>query len=150
MPASEPRPFAGHPDVVVVDLWGLGAVYVQIGAAASATERLTSLDVDWSASPSTLVPLLSAADALPPGILPDDLLSTGHVAGDELTASVPAPLAAWAAGGAKQRSPRVRGVRTDDEMSQAGRVRLKLDDSLEWALEVEDGGSWRPANGDRP
>jgi hypothetical protein len=150
MPGREPRAFAGHPDVVVVDLWALGPVYVQIGEAATAFARLTSLNVDWSASPSTLVPLLSAADALPPGILPEDLLSTAQVAGGELTASVPAPLAVWAAGGAKQLSPRVQGVRTAYEMSQAGRLRLKLDDSLEWALEVADGGAWRPANGDRP
>jgi hypothetical protein len=150
MPAREPRPFESHPDVVVVDLWALGPVYVRIGEADTAGARLSSLDIDWSASPSTLVPLLSAADALPPGILPEDLLSTARVAAGELTASVPAPLATWAAGGAKQLSPRVQGVRTDEEMSRPGRVRVKLDDSLEWALEVDDGGSWRPANGDRP
>lgn len=142
VPASEPRPLEGRPDVVVVDLWALGPVYVPLGAA--------SPELDLSAAPSTLVPLLSAADALPPGILPGDLLDTAEVAEGELTASVPAPLAEWSAGGGRRVSPRIPGVKTDDELGRLGRVRIKLDDSLAWALEVSDGGSWRTAEGDVP
>jgi hypothetical protein len=142
VPTGEPRPLAGHPDVMVVDLWALGPVYVPLGEA--------SPDLDWSAPPSTLVPLLSAADALPPGILPGDLLGTAEVTEGELTASLPAPLAAWAAGGARHPSPRVAGVKTDDEMSRPGRIRINLDDPIRWALEVRDGGSWQPADGDAP
>jgi len=142
VPTGEPRQLAGHPDVVIVDLWALGPVYVPLGEA--------SVDLDWSAPPAALVPLLSAADALPPGILPDDLLGTAEVTEGELTASVPAPLAAWAAGGARHPSPRVAGVKTEDEMSRPGRVRIKLDGPRRWALEVRDGGSWQPADGDAP
>ena len=142
VPAGEPRPLEGHPDVVVVDLWALGPVYVPLGNA--------SPELDWSAPPSALVPLLSAADALPPGILPRDLLDTAEVTEGGLTASVPGPLVEWAAGGARRMSPRVAGVKSDEEMSQPGRVRIKPADSLEWVLEVQDGGSWRPANGDAP
>lgn len=142
VPAGEPRPLDGHPDVVVVDLWSLGPVYVPLDKA--------SLELDWSAPPSTLVPLLSAADALPPGIVPDDLLASAEVAADQLTASLPAPLAEWSAGGGRHPSPRVAGVKTDAEMSRPGRIRIKLDESFEWALEIEDDGSWRPANGDAP
>jgi hypothetical protein len=142
VPASEPRPLEGHPDVVVVDLWALGPVYVPLGSA--------STQIDWSAPPSTIVPLLSAADALPPGILPADLVDTAEVTEDELTASVPAPLAEWSASGGQRVSPRVPGVKTEEELGRPGRVRIKLDDSLAWALEVNDGGSWRPASGDVP
>ena len=100
--ASRDR-WSGHPDVVVVDLWALGPVYVPLGDA--------SPELDWSAAPSTLVPLLSAADALPPGILPRDLLDTAEVTEGGLTASVPAPLVAWAAGGARRVSPRSQASR---------------------------------------
>ena len=109
------------------------------------------LDFDPSTPIATIVPLLSAADALPPGIVPGDLLDAdAEVRDGELNSSVPDPLAAWAAGGARQRSPRVAGVRTDEEMSQPGRVRIKLDDPSRYALEVRDGGSWRAADGEGP
>jgi hypothetical protein len=142
MPVREPKPFDGHPDILVVDLWALGPVYVRLEAAAGDT-------FDPAASPSTLIALLSAADALPPGLLPADLRAA-QVAHGELTASVPAPLVTWSAGGAVQRSPRVRGVRTQEEMARPGRVRIKLDDSRETALEVAEGETWRPATGDGP
>jgi hypothetical protein len=142
MPTREPKLLDGHPDVLVVDLWALGPVYVRLEAAAGDT-------FDPSASPSTMIALLSAADALPPGLLPADLRAA-QVAHGELTASVPAPLVTWSAGGAIQRSPRVPGVRTAEEMARPGRVRIKLDDSRETALEVADGETWRPATGDGP
>jgi hypothetical protein len=123
MPAREPRPLDGHPDVLEVDLWALGAVYV--GEAR----------IDWTASPPTLLALLSAADALPPGLVPADLLRTATVSDGELTAEVPAPLAEWAADGARQLSPRVPGNPGHAEMGRPGRVRLRLDGSLDWRLE---------------
>ena len=130
------------PDVLIVELWALGPVYV-------ASEG-TAPSVDWAAPPSELVPLLSAADRLPPGILPQDLLTTAEVAGGELAASLPAPLAEWAAGGARQRSPRVAGVRSDADMAREGRVRIRLDGASDWALEVADGAGWSAARGDIP
>ncbi len=142
MPVREPRPLPDHPDTLVVELWALGPVYVP--------DRGGGPSVDWAAPPAELVPLLSAADLLPPGLLPQDLLSSAHVAGGELTASLPAPLVAWVAGGARQRSPRVAGVKTEADMAQEGRVRLPLDGSSEWTLEVADGAGWRAARGDAP
>ena len=102
------------------------------------------------APPSALVPLLSAADLLPPGLLPDDLLGTAAVVDGELTASLPAPLVEWAAGDARQLSPRVPGVKPEAEMRRQGRVRAKLGGALDWTLEVADGASWRPAIGGGP
>ena len=143
IPVAEPQPSSADPDVLVVDLWALGPVYVRLG-------RAVAPKLDPSAPISTLVPLLSAADALPPGILPTDLLDTAEVRDRELTAPVPAPLAAWAAGGASRLSPRVAGVKTNEELSQPGRIRISLDDPARYALEVRDGGSWRPADGEAP
>ena len=143
IPVSEPQPLDDDPDVIVVDLWALGPVYVPLGRAGAP-------ELDPSAPISTLVPLLSAADALPPGILPRDLLETAEVKDGELTAEVPAPLAAWAAGGARRPSPRVAGVKSREELSQPGRVRISLDDPARYSLEVRAGGSWRPADGDAP
>jgi hypothetical protein len=144
MPVSEPEPLSDAPEVLSVDLWALGPVYLPLGE----TDR--ALDLDPSAPIASIVRLLSAADALPPGILPSDVLGTAELAGGELIASVPAPVAAWAAGGARQRSPRIAGVKTDEEMAQPGRVRIDLDDPRRYALEVRDNGSWRPADGDAP
>ena len=142
MPVREPRPLPGRPDVLVVELWALGPVYVAAAGAAPG--------VDWGAPPSELVPLLSAADRLPPGILPQDLLRSAEVAGGELAASFPAPLVEWAAGGARQRSPRVAGVRSDADMARDGRVRIRLDGASDWVLEVADGAGWSAARGDVP
>jgi hypothetical protein len=142
MPGREPRPLPGRPDVLVVELWALGPVYVAAAGAAPG--------VDWGAPPSELVPLLSAADRLPPGILPQDLLRSAEVAGGELAASLPAPLVEWAAGGARQRSPRVAGVRSDADMARDGRVRIRLDGASDWVLEVADGAGWSAARGDVP
>jgi hypothetical protein len=142
MPVREPRPLPTRPDVLVVDLWALGPVYVPENGAGA--------DVDWAAAPEELVPLLCAAGLLPPGLLPHDLLGTAKVVDGELTATLPAPLVEWAAGGARQRSPRVAGVRSDADLARQGRVRMPLDGSSEWTLEVADGGGWRPARGDTP
>jgi hypothetical protein len=140
MPAREPRPLEGHPDILEVDLWALGSVYVPAGEP---------VEVDRAAPTSTLLALLSAAGALPPGMLPGDLLDTAQVVDGELIAEAPAPLVEWSAGDGIQRSPRVRGVRTGAEMARPGRVRLDLD-ALRWTLEVGDGGTWRPATGGGP
>jgi hypothetical protein len=142
MPVREPRPLPSRPDTLVVELWALGPVYVP--------DRGAGPSVDWAAPPPELVPLLSAADRLPPGLLPQDLESSARVDDGELTASVPAPLVEWAAGGARQRSPRVAGVRSAADMAREGRVRVPLDGSSEWTLEVADGAGWRPARGDAP
>jgi hypothetical protein len=143
IPVAEPQTSSDDADVVVVDLWALGPVYVRLG-------RAVAPELDPSAPISTLVLLLSAADALPPGILPTDLLDTAEVRAGELTAPVPAPLAAWAAGGARRPSPRVTGVKTAEEMAQQGRIRISLDDPARYSLEVREGDSWRPADGEGP
>jgi hypothetical protein len=125
MPAVEPRRLDGHPDVVVVELWGLGPVYVGLGGPPA---------IDWAAPPSALVPMLSAADALPPGIVPDDLLATAQVVDGELTAELPAALVEWAAGGAIQLSPRAPGNGAGDDSGRTGRVRLTLGGASDWRL----------------
>ena len=141
-PAREPWPLEGHPDILVVDLWALGPVYVPADGAAPS--------IDWGVPPPALVPLLSAADLLPPGLLPGDLLGTAAVVDGELTASLPAPLVEWAAGDARQLSPRVRGVKPEAELRRQGRVRAQLGGALDWTLEVADGAAWRPAIGGGP
>jgi hypothetical protein len=93
-----------------------------------------------------LVAMLCAADALPPGLVPGDFAGAVVDAG-ELVAQVPAPLVEWAAGDARYFCPRVPGVSSPDQMSRPGRVRMALDGSSAWTLEVADAASWRPAVG---
>ena len=81
------------------------------------------------------MPLLSAADALPPGIVPDDLRDA-EIADGELRAAVPAPLVAWAAAEARGSSPRMEGVVPADEMARSGRVRIQLHHPFDFELEV--------------
>jgi hypothetical protein len=129
MPVGEPGPLDDRRDILRVDLWALGPVYVPATGAAVAAEALGAAD------PAALVPRLSAADALPPGIVPDDLRAA-EIAGGELTAELPAPLLQWSAGGARVSSPRVRGVVPADDMSRLGRLRIPLDDPSDYKLEV--------------
>ena len=127
------------PDVLVVDLWALGPVYV---AARRAPLRAST----GAHPPSALVPLLSAADALPPGIAPRTTLRHAEVADGELAASLPAPLVAWAAGERQAASPRVGGRQDRRRDGRDGRVRVQLDGALDWTLEVAD-GAVEPASG---
>ena len=120
MPAAEPIVWDGHPEVVVVDLWALGPVYVGDEVA-----------LDWAAPAPELVALLSAADALPPGIVPGDL-GAAQVADGELSAELPAALVAWAAGGARGASPRIGGLGDEGR----GRVRMRLGAPGEWSYEA--------------
>jgi hypothetical protein len=138
MPSLEPRLLDDIPAVAEVPLVGLGPVYVDLRGAAgrSASDRLTTLNPGWaSAEARDLVPLLSAVDALPPGIVPDDLLATAQVARGELSAEVPARLAAWASGGARQLSPRMGGAAAPADAERKVRISMKLD-SLHWKLET--------------
>ncbi len=146
MPTIEPRLLEGHDDVVAVDLFALGTVYVHLGRKTGAAGHLSEMGIDWDAQPDALVPLLCAAAALPVGILPGDLRG-GQIAGGEMIATVPAPLVEWSAGGATYFCPRVAGVSTAAQMSRPGRVRLALDGSLRWTLEVADRSAWRLATG---
>jgi len=137
MPSLEPRVLANIPDIAEVPLVGLGPVYVDLrGAAGNPTaDRLAVINPGWaSAAAADIVPLLCAVDALPAGLLPGDLLPTARVAGGELVAEVAAPLVAWAAGGARQISPRVPGRATPAAMEQKTRISMRLDRSLEWNL----------------
>jgi hypothetical protein len=137
MPALEPRLLESIPDIAEVPLIGLGPVYVDLRGAAgkSPAERLAVLNPGWaSAAPRDLVAMLSAVDALPAGLVPDDLLPTASVAGGELVAEVAAPLVTWAAGGARQISPRVGGVVPPAALEHRVRIAVKLDRSLEWTL----------------
>jgi hypothetical protein len=139
MPVAEPYAAEGLDGVLAVELFALGSVYVpSTGQAASALERHLPLP--------TMIAAFSAADLLPPGLVPMDF-GTARVEAGELIAEVPAPLAEWAAGGARYFSPRVPGVVEPDAMSRAGRVRVPLDGSGGWVLEVADEASWRPAVG---
>jgi hypothetical protein len=106
-----------QPDVLCVELWALGPVYVP-AAGASVGERLAAPAGD----PQELVPLLSAAGALPPGIVPDDLRAA-EISGGELVAELPAALLEWSAGGARAISPRVHGV----PEAPTGHLRVSLD-----------------------
>ena len=138
MPSLEPRLLDDIPAVAEVPLVGLGPVYVDLRGAAgrSASERLTALNPGWAtAAAGDLVPLLSAVDALPPGIVPGDLLPSAQVTRGELFAEVPARLAAWAAGGARQLSPRVSGAAAPADADRKVRISMKLD-SLHWKLET--------------
>jgi hypothetical protein len=142
MPVSEPRPWPEMRDLLVVDLCALGPVYVPAGGASPA--------VDWTSPLPVLVPLLCAAHRLPPGLIPDDLLPSAEVIGAELVALLPAPIVEWSAGGGRGRSPKVRGVKSDAEMSRRGRVRCALGTDG-WLFDVLGAeGEWEPARGDVP
>ncbi|HEU5060477.1 MAG TPA: hypothetical protein VFU21_28295 [Kofleriaceae bacterium] len=136
MPSLEPRLLDNIPDIAEVPLFGLGPVYVDLRGAAgrSPRQRLDAINPAWTSNDARdLVVLLSAVDALPPGLVPDDLLATAQVARGVLTAEVPAPLVTWAAGRARQLSPRVRGVASPADMEKRVRISMRLD-SLEWNL----------------
>ena len=136
MPSLEPRLLENISAIAEVPLIGLGPVYVDLRGAAgrSAADRLTALNPGWaSAEAGDLVTLLSAVDALPPGLLPGDLLPNARVASGVLSAEVPAALVAWAAGGARQISPRVAGVAAPADMERRIRISMRID-SLEWNL----------------
>jgi hypothetical protein len=131
--------------VVVVELCALGPVYVDLAPGAN---RLAALAPDLASTPpATLLPLLQAVDALPPGLLVKDLLPTARIEAGELVAEVAAPLVEWAAGDGKQPSPLAQRARPD--MTRKGRVRLPLGGPIRWQLEVDAGaGTWRRATGD--
>ena len=137
MPSLEPRLLQNIPDIAEVPLIGLGPIYVDLHGAAGlpTADRLTAINQGWaSAEAKDLVPLLCAVDALPAGLVPDDLLPTARVSGGELIAEVSTPLVAWASGGARQISPRVPGIASPAAMEQKTRISMRLDRSLEWTL----------------
>jgi hypothetical protein len=135
-------PQAYRAGIVVVELCALGPVYVDLAPGAN---RLAALAPDLASTPpASLLPLLQAVDALPPGLLVNDLLPTARIEAGELVAELAAPLVEWAAGDGKQPSPRVQRA----DMSRKGRVRLPLSGPIRWQLEVESAGTWRHATGD--
>jgi len=134
--------------LVVVELCALGPVYVDLAqAGVAADKRLAALGADLTTTPpATLLPLLQAVGALPPGLLVKDLLPGARIEAGELVADVPAPLVEWVAADGKQPSPLVQ--REGADMSRKGRVRLPLGGPIRWQLEVGAGaGSWRRAEG---
>ena len=151
MPIGAPRIYdaARATGVVVVELCALGPVYIDLAqAGAAADKRLAALGADLTKTPpATLLPLLQAVDALPPGLLVKDLLPSARITAGELVADLPAPLVEWAAGNGKQPSPLAQ--RTGADVSRKGRVRLPLGGPIRWHLEVDAGaGTWRRAEGD--
>jgi hypothetical protein len=137
MPSLEPRLLENIPNIAEIPLVGHGPVYVDLRGAAgrSAVERLADLNAGWaSAAAGDLVLLLSAVDALPAGLVPSDLMQTARVERGVLIADVPTPLVAWAAGGARQLSPRVAGVAPPGAMAQTSRIALRLEGEIRWEL----------------
>jgi hypothetical protein len=140
MPVGEPQPAESLDGVLAVELFALGTIYVSLEAGRDAPPLRSDDPVP------RLVAMLCADDALPPGLVPSDFDGAVVEAG-ELVAHVPAPLVEWAAGNAMYFCPRVPGVSSPDQMTRLGRVRMALDGSSGWTLEVADAASWRPAVG---
>jgi hypothetical protein len=144
MPVAEPQTVDGLDGVFAIELFALGTVYVRIGDEATPGPPVIQFAAD--ASPEEIVKKLSAAAALPYGLLPIDFGDV-RVADGELVAHMPAPLVEWAAAKGGRACPRVPGAYAPDAMSRGGRVRLALDGSLDWTLEVDTGVGWTPARG---
>lgn len=146
MPVAEPHTVDGLDGVFAVELFALGTVYVRVGDDPTPAPRVLQLTGDASAE--EIIMELSAAAALPYGLLPIDF-GGARVADGELVAHMGAPLVEWAAAKGGQACPRVPGAYAPDAMNRRGRVLLALDGSLEWTLEVEvdTGAGWTPARG---
>ena len=144
MPVAEPHTVDGLDGVFAVELFALGTVYVRVGDGSPPGPRVAQLAGDASAE--EIVTELSAAASLPYGLLPIDF-DGARVADGELVAEMAAPLVEWAAARGGRACPRVPGAYTPDAMNRCGRVRLALDGSLEWVLEVDAGARWTPAQG---
>jgi hypothetical protein len=144
MPVAEPYAVDGLEGVFAVELFALGTVYVRVGGESTPGPRVLQLAGDAPAE--EIVKELSAAAALPYGLLPIDF-GGARVADGELVADMAAPLVEWAAAKGRQACPRVPGAYAPDAMSRCGRVRLALDGSLDWTLEVHTGAGWAPARG---
>ena len=144
MPVAEPHPVDGLDGVFAVELFALGTVYVRIGDESTPGPSVIQLGGDASAE--EIVKELSAAAALPYGLLPIDF-GGARVADGELVAHIAAPLVEWAAAEGGRACPRVPGAYTPEAMNRSGRARLGLDGSLDWTLEVDSGAGWTPARG---
>ncbi len=144
MPVAEPHTVDGLDGVFAVELFALGTVYVRVGDESTPGARVLQLAGD--ASPQEIVKELSAAAALPYGLLPIDF-GGARVADGELVADMAAPFVEWAAAKGGRACPRVPGAYAPDAMNRGGRVRLALDGSLHWTLEVDTGAGWAPARG---
>jgi hypothetical protein len=142
MPLAEPHAVDGAGGVIAVELSALGTVYVDVaGAARSRAVEVTTARAGSEASVAEMLLWLSAAGALPAGLLPFDF-AHAQVSGTELAASAPAPLIEWSAGLPGLECPRVPGAYTAEAMTRRGRARLPLDGSLRWTLEVQTGDGW--------
>lgn len=144
MPVTEPHTVDGMDGVFAVELFALGTVYVRICDGSTPTPRVRQLLSEASAE--KIVKELSAAAALPYGLLPVDF-GGARVTDGELVATMSAPLVEWAAAEGRQACPRVPGAYPPDVMNRRGRVRLALDGSLDWTLEVDTAAGWTPALG---
>jgi RecA/RadA recombinase len=144
MPVDEPHTVDGLDGVFAVELFALGTVYVRVGDES--TPGLPVLQSAGDASAEEIVKELSAAAALPYGLLPIDF-GGARVADGELVADMAAPLVEWAAAKGGRACPRVPGAYAPEAMNRCGRVRLALDGSLDWTLEVDSGAVWTPAGG---
>ena len=144
MPVAEPHTVDGLEGVFAVELFALGTVYVRVGDESTPGPHVLQLAGDGSAE--EIVTELSAAAALPYGLLPIDF-GGARVADGELVANMAAPLVEWAAAQGGRACPRVPGAYAPDVMNRCGRVRLALDGSLDWTLEVDTGAGWTPARG---
>jgi hypothetical protein len=142
MPVTEPHVIGDMEDVIAVELFALGTVYVRVGAGSTPARSTPPLRGGGSAE--EVVIELSAAGALPYGLLPLDFVGA-QVNDGELVANMPAPFVEWAAAEGRQACPRVPGAYAPDAMSRRGRARLALDGSLDWTLEVATGTGWTPA-----
>jgi hypothetical protein len=144
MPVAEPRTVDGLDGVFAVELFALGTVYVHVGDESTPGPRVLQFAGDASAE--EIVTELSAAAALPYGLLPIDF-GGARITDGELVANMAAPLVEWAAAEGGRACPRVPGAYAPDAMNGRGRVRLALDGSLDWTLEVDTGAGWTPVSG---
>jgi hypothetical protein len=144
MPVTEPRSVDETEDVIAVELFGLGTVYVDLTIEARSRARTAAgAGTGPGESVEQLVMWLNAADALPAGLLPIDFVQA-RASGGELIADAPAPLIEWSGRRPGLECPRVPGAYSAEEMLRPGRARLALDGSLRWTLEVQDGAGWVP------